>query len=86
MSQTRVGAEKLLDAQIIPILAKCDYLDARPEADQSFIGMDSTPASSNDIYKSYRPGHVPSLRYSPLSPTFHACFTSGRRYTYYARK
>lgn len=38
MSQTRVGAEKLLEAQIIPTLAKCDYLDARPEGDQSFMG------------------------------------------------
>lgn len=41
MSQTRAGAEKLLDAQVIPLLAKCDYLDARPEADQTFIGISS---------------------------------------------
>ncbi|KAF5345807.1 hypothetical protein D9756_010889 [Leucocoprinus leucothites] len=40
MSQTRAGAEKLLDAQIIPLLARCDYLDARPEADQSFMDQD----------------------------------------------
>jgi nuclear pore complex protein Nup205 len=39
MSQTRVGAEKLLDARLIPVLAKCDYLDCRPEADQMFMGM-----------------------------------------------
>lgn len=38
MTQTRVGAERLLEAQLIPVLAKCDYLDARPEADQSFMG------------------------------------------------
>jgi len=38
MTQTRACAERLLDAQLVPILAQCDYLDARPEADQSFIG------------------------------------------------
>lgn len=38
MAQTRSGAERLLEAQIIPVLAQCDYLDARPEADQSFMG------------------------------------------------
>lgn len=38
MTHTRAGAERLLEAQLIPILAQCDYLDARPEADQSFIG------------------------------------------------
>lgn len=38
MTQTRVGAERLLEAQLIPILAQCDYLDARPETDQSFMG------------------------------------------------
>ena len=38
MAQTRPGAEKLLDAQILPTLTRCDYLDARPEADQSFMG------------------------------------------------
>lgn len=38
MTQTRAGAERLLEAQLVPVLAQCDYLDARPEADQSFIG------------------------------------------------
>lgn len=38
MAQTRLGAERLLEAQLIPILSQCDYLDARPEADQSFMG------------------------------------------------
>jgi len=38
MAQTRPGAEKLLEAQILPTLTRCDYLDARPEADQSFMG------------------------------------------------
>lgn len=39
MAQTRPGAEKLLEAQILPTLTRCDYLDARPEADQSFMGQ-----------------------------------------------
>jgi nuclear pore complex protein Nup205 len=38
MAQTRAGAERLLEAQLLPILSQCDYLDARPEADQSFMG------------------------------------------------
>jgi nuclear pore complex protein Nup205 len=39
MSQTRQGAEKLLEAQFIPVLSQCDYLDSMPEADQAFMGM-----------------------------------------------
>ncbi|KAF7759783.1 hypothetical protein Agabi119p4_11478 [Agaricus bisporus var. burnettii] len=50
MSQTRVGAEKLLDARLIPILAKCDYLDCRPEADQSFMDQDSFLPSAVQRY------------------------------------
>ena len=38
MAQTRQGAERLLESRILPILADCDYLDARPEADQAFLG------------------------------------------------
>lgn len=38
MAQTRPGAERLLEAQILPTLSQCDFLDARPEADQSFMG------------------------------------------------
>ena len=40
MGQSRPGAERLLEAQLLPILAQCDYLDTRPEADQSFLGME----------------------------------------------
>jgi nuclear pore complex protein Nup205 len=39
ISQTRQGAERLLEAQLLPTLAQCDYLDARPEVDQSFMGQ-----------------------------------------------
>lgn len=38
MAQNRQGAERLLEARAIPVLADCDYLDARPEADQAFMG------------------------------------------------
>jgi nuclear pore complex protein Nup205 len=39
ISQTRQGAERLLESRVITILSQCDYLDARPEADQMFVGM-----------------------------------------------
>ncbi|KAF8130340.1 nucleoporin Nup186/Nup192/Nup205 [Boletus edulis] len=41
MAQTRSGAERLLEAQILPILSQCEYLDTRPEEDQSFMDQDS---------------------------------------------
>lgn len=40
MAQTRAGAERLLEAQVMSILSQCDYLDTRPEADHAFIGKD----------------------------------------------
>ncbi|KAE9406107.1 hypothetical protein BT96DRAFT_955003 [Gymnopus androsaceus JB14] len=42
MAQTRTGAERLLEVQLIPTLAQCDFLDARPEADASFVGTYNT--------------------------------------------
>ncbi|KAF9529076.1 nucleoporin Nup186/Nup192/Nup205 [Crepidotus variabilis] len=50
MAQTRSGAEKLLDAQLLPILAGCDYLDSRPDIDQSFIDRDSFLPSAVQRY------------------------------------
>ncbi|KAF9054278.1 nucleoporin Nup186/Nup192/Nup205 [Panaeolus papilionaceus] len=50
MSQTRIGAERLLDAHLLPVLAACDYLDARPEADQAFIDYDSFLPSAIQRY------------------------------------
>ena len=38
IAQTRQGAERLLEARVLPNLGGCDYLDARPEADQTFMG------------------------------------------------
>jgi len=39
ISQTRQGAERLLESRVITILSQCDYLDARPETDQMFVGV-----------------------------------------------
>ncbi|CAA7262620.1 unnamed protein product [Cyclocybe aegerita] len=50
MAQTRAGAERLLEARLLPILAQCDYLDARPEADQAFIDQDSFLPSAIQRY------------------------------------
>ena len=38
VAQSRYGAERLLDARVLPTLGNCDFLDAQPEADQAFIG------------------------------------------------
>ncbi|KAI0324921.1 hypothetical protein GY45DRAFT_1331027 [Cubamyces sp. BRFM 1775] len=50
MAQTRQGAERLLESRILPILADCDYLDARPEADQAFLDRDSFLPSAVQRY------------------------------------
>ncbi|KAI0776838.1 nucleoporin Nup186/Nup192/Nup205 [Trametes elegans] len=50
MTQTRQGAERLLESRVLPILADCDYLDARPEADQAFLDQDSFLPSAVQRY------------------------------------
>ncbi|KAI0944532.1 hypothetical protein AcW1_002214 [Taiwanofungus camphoratus] len=50
MAQNRQGAERLLEARAIPVLADCDYLDARPEADQAFMDNDSFLPSAIQRY------------------------------------
>ncbi|KAF8183807.1 nucleoporin Nup186/Nup192/Nup205 [Mycena galopus ATCC 62051] len=56
MAQTRLGAERLLEAQLIPILSQCDYLDARPEADQSFTDQDSfLPSAIHRYHQLFMP-------------------------------
>ncbi|KAG9311043.1 hypothetical protein JVU11DRAFT_8941 [Chiua virens] len=50
MAQTRLGAERLLEAQILPILSQCEYLDTRPEEDQSFMDQDSFLPSAIQRY------------------------------------
>jgi len=50
MAQTRPGAERLLEAQILPILSQCEYLDTRPEEDLSFMDQDSFLPSAIQRY------------------------------------
>ncbi|KAI5985097.1 nucleoporin Nup186/Nup192/Nup205 [Pisolithus albus] len=50
MAQYRAGAERLLEAQILPTLAQCEFLDTRPEADQSFMDRDSFLPSAIQRY------------------------------------
>ncbi|KIK56168.1 hypothetical protein GYMLUDRAFT_87421 [Collybiopsis luxurians FD-317 M1] len=59
MAQTRTGAERLLDVQLMPILAQCDFLDARPEADSSFVDHDNFLPSAIQRYHSL---FMPSLQ------------------------
>ena len=65
VSQTRQGAERLLESRVITTLSQCDYLDARPEADQMFVG-------TWNWYHSYRrptdrPAQIRVVSYRPLS-------------------
>ncbi|KAI6142345.1 nucleoporin Nup186/Nup192/Nup205 [Pisolithus tinctorius] len=50
MALFRAGAERLLEAQILPTLAQCEFLDTRPEADQSFMDRDSFLPSAIQRY------------------------------------
>lgn len=38
MAQGRAGAERLVESRVVPTLAQCDFIDARPEMDQAFVG------------------------------------------------
>lgn len=38
IAQSRGGAERLVESGLIPSLAECDFIDARPELDQAFVG------------------------------------------------
>ena len=37
LAQTRVGAERLLECRVLPILAQADFLDAQPEVDDAAL-------------------------------------------------
>ena len=50
IAQTCQGAERLIEARVLPILADCDFLDTLPEVDQSFIGMRYMPRSPLHCY------------------------------------
>ena len=39
LAESRHGAERLLESRILPILAQVDFLDARPEPDESYAGI-----------------------------------------------
>ena len=38
MAQSRTGADRLLESGLLSVLTECDFVDTRPESDQSFIG------------------------------------------------
>lgn len=38
LSQSRQGAERLLESRLLPILSQVDFLDARPEVDETYNG------------------------------------------------
>ncbi|KAL1731452.1 nucleoporin Nup186/Nup192/Nup205 [Schizophyllum commune] len=59
MALTRQGAERLLESRLIAILTECDYLDARPEADQAFMDNDTFLPSA--IYR-YHQLFMPALQ------------------------
>ncbi|KAF8918329.1 nucleoporin Nup186/Nup192/Nup205 [Mucidula mucida] len=50
IAHSRAGAERLLDANIISVLGRCDYLDARPEGDQDFMDQDTFLPSAVQRY------------------------------------
>ncbi|KAF8523808.1 nucleoporin Nup186/Nup192/Nup205 [Gautieria morchelliformis] len=41
IAQTQEGAQRLVETRLFQILAQCDFVDARPEADQSFLDHDN---------------------------------------------
>ncbi|KAK0478734.1 nucleoporin Nup186/Nup192/Nup205 [Armillaria novae-zelandiae] len=50
IAQSRIGAERLLEANVVSVLAQSDFLDARPEGDQAFIDQDSFLPSAVQRY------------------------------------
>ena len=44
IAQSRLGADRLLDARLLLTLGQCDFLDAQPESDHAFVGNVSSPA------------------------------------------
>ncbi|KAG8847887.1 hypothetical protein FRB91_011356, partial [Serendipita sp. 411] len=46
VAQTRPGAERLLAARVLSVLAQCDYIDARPDGSQGYHDSDSLFAPS----------------------------------------
>lgn len=73
MAQSRPGAEKLLEARIFPVLSQCEFLDTRPEADQSFMGMCPIPSTVSFAEYLSRPGLFLAFCYTAIPPALHAC-------------
>jgi nuclear pore complex protein Nup205 len=73
MAQTRPGAERLLEARIFPVLSQCEFLDTRPEADQSFMGMCFVFGVVSCADYLFRPGLFLAFSYPTIPSAFHAC-------------
>ncbi len=77
IAQTRQGAERLIEARVLPTLAVCDFLDTRPDVDQTFIGVPLLKFRWLILIDTLtRSGSFPSLRHSTISPVIPACFTT----------
>ena len=38
ISQTRQGAERLVESRLLQVLSQCEFIDAKPEADRGLLG------------------------------------------------
>ena len=77
IAQTRQGAERLIESRVLPILAVCDFLDTRPDIDQTFIGMPLLKFHWLILIVALaRSGSFPSLRHSAVSPVIPTRFTT----------
>ncbi|PWN52683.1 hypothetical protein IE53DRAFT_384865 [Violaceomyces palustris] len=76
ITQSREGAERLLDARVFDILSQADFIAARPEQDQDFVDLDTfLPAATERYYSLLTP--VLQLSVGILAST-----TSGAKQTY----
>ena len=77
IAQTRSGAERLIEARVLPTLAVCDFLDTRPDVDQTFIGERLLKFRWLILIEALvRSGSFPALRHSAVSPVIPAHFTT----------
>ena len=79
IAQTRQGAERLIEARVLPTLAVCDFLDTRPDVDQTFIGMPLLKFRWLILIDTLaRSGSFSPLRHSAVSPAIPARSTAHR--------
>ena len=77
IAQTRQGAERLIEARVLPTLAVCDFLDTRPDVDQTFIGMPLLKFHLLTLIDALtRSRSFPSIRHSAVSPVIPARLTT----------